>query len=296
MRVTQGMISNSMLNNLSKSYGKLDKYLDQLSTGRKINRPSDNPFIAIKGMSYRTEVKQIEQFKRNTNEVHNWMDNSDDALSNATSALQRIRELASQAANDTYDAEQRENISKEVEQLKEDLIDIANTNVNGKYIFNGTNTNEAPITKDEAGNYEFDFRDSDVNIEIAKGTSLKANVEGSDVFGEDLLGEDGVLNKLITALKNNDRDAIDASIGEIDSSIDDVVNTRADLGARMNRLDLIENRLSHQEITAKDTMSKNENVDYEEAITNLITQETLHRAALSAGTRIMQPTLLDFLR
>ncbi|HIS28591.1 MAG TPA: flagellar hook-associated protein FlgL [Candidatus Avamphibacillus intestinigallinarum] len=296
MRVTQGMISNSMLNNLSKSYGKLDKYLDQLSTGRKINRPSDNPFIAIKGMSYRTEVKQIEQFKRNTNEVHNWMDNSDDALSNATSALQRIRELASQAANDTYDAEQRENISKEVEQLKEDLIDIANTNVNGKYIFNGTNTNEAPITKDEAGNYEFDFRDSDVNIEIAKGTSLKANVEGSDVFGEDLLGEDGVLNKLITALKDNDRDAIDASIGEIDSSIDDVVNTRADLGARMNRLDLIENRLSHQEITAKDTMSKNENVDYEEAITNLITQETLHRAALSAGTRIMQPTLLDFLR
>lgn len=296
MRVTQGMISNSMLNNLSKSYGKLDKYLDQLSTGRKINRPSDNPFIAIKGMSYRTEVKQIEQFKRNTNEVHNWMDNSDDALSNATSALQRIRELASQAANDTYDAEQRENISKEVEQLKEDLIDIANTNVNGKYIFNGTNTNEAPITKGEAGNYEFDFRDSDVNIEIAKGTSLKANVEGSDVFGEDLLGEDGVLNKLITALKDNDRDAIDASIGEIDSSIDDVVNTRADLGARMNRLDLIENRLSHQEITAKDTMSKNENVDYEEAITNLITQETLHRAALSAGTRIMQPTLLDFLR
>lgn len=296
MRVTQGMISNSMLKNLSKSYGKLDKYLDQLSTGRKINRPSDNPFIAIKGMSYRTEVKQIEQFKRNTNEVHNWMDNSDDALSNATSALQRIRELASQAANDTYDAEQRENISKEVEQLKEDLIDIANTNVNGKYIFNGTNTNEAPITKDEAGNYEFDFRDSDVNIEIAKGTSLKANVEGSDVFGEDLLGEDGVLNKLITALKDNDRDAIDASIGEIDSSIDDVVNTRADLGARMNRLDLIENRLSHQEITAKDTMSKNENVDYEEAITNLITQETLHRAALSAGTRIMQPTLLDFLR
>lgn len=296
MRVTQGMISNSMLNNLSKSYGKLDKYLDQLSTGRKINRPSDDPFIAMKGMGYRTEVKQIEQFKRNTNEVHNWMDNSDDALSNATSALQRIRELASQAANDTYDAEQRENISKEVEQLKEDLIDIANTNVNGKYIFNGTNTNEAPITKDDDGQYEFDFRDSEVTIEIAKGTSLKANVEGSEVFSEDLLGEDGVINKLMTALKENDRDAIDASIGELDQSIDNTVNTRADLGARMNRLDLIENRLSHQEITAKDTMSKNENVDYEEAITNLITQETLHRAALSAGTRIMQPTLMDFLR
>src|SRR5699024_4208417 len=114
--------------------------------------------------------KQIEQLKRCTNEVHNWMENSDDALSNATRALERIRELASQAANDKYDAEQRENISKEVEQLKEDLIDIDNRNACSKYIFNRTNTNEAPIKKDEAGNYEFDFRDSDVNIEIAKGT------------------------------------------------------------------------------------------------------------------------------
>src|SRR5699024_5917457 len=217
MRVTQGMISNSMLNNLSKSYGKLDKYLDQLSTGRKINRPSDDPFIAMKGMGYRTEVKQIEQFKRNTNEVHNWMDNSDDALSNATSALQRIRELASQAANDTYDAEQRENISKEVEQLKEDLIDIANTNVNGKYIFNGTITCEAHSTKEKSGNYECDFRVFDVNIEMARGRSLKAIFDGADVFREDLLGEGGVLNIFITALRDNDRDALEAIIGEFHS-------------------------------------------------------------------------------
>lgn len=296
MRVTQGMMSSNMLNNLTKSYGKLNKFYDQLNTGKKISQPSDDPFIAIKGLGYRTELREIEQYQRNTNEVNNWMDNSDSALDNATASLQRLRHLTQQASNDTYNEEQRKNILEEVKQLKEDLMDIANTNVNDKYIFNGSNTEHRPISKDEDGKYNLDFSDSEVRIEISNGTKLKANVDGEAVFGADLLGPEGSIEQVIKGLENNDREALDASIGAIDKSIDAVVNTRADLGARMNRLSLIENRLSSQEITATSTMSKNENVDYEVAITNLITQETLHRAALSAGTRIMQPTLMDFLR
>lgn len=288
-------MSSNMLNNLTKSYDKLNKLYDQVNTGNKISRPSDDPFIAIKGLGYRTELREIEQYQRNTNEVNNWMDNSDAALDNATSSLQRLRHLTQQAANDTYNEEQRKNILEEVKQLKEDLIDIANTNVNDKYIFNGSDTENPPITKDGDG-YKLDFSDSEVRIEIANGTKLKANVDGGEIFGEDLLGENGTINKIIKALETNDRDALDAGIGDVDKSIDAVVNGRADLGARMNRLTLIENRLSSQEITATATMSKNEKVDYEVAITNLITQETLHRAALSAGSRIMQPTLMDFLR
>ncbi len=86
------------------------------------------------------------------------------------------------------------------------------------------------------------------------------------------------------------------SIGELQAQMDNVVNARADLGARMNRLDLIEDRLGHQEIVAKKMMSNNEDIDYEVVITQLITQESILRASLSAGSRTIQPTLLDFLR
>src|SRR5690606_29562112 len=131
----------------SNSYGKMDTYMNQLSTGKKITKPSDDPVVAIKGMGYRTEVLKIEQFKRKTNEMHNWFDNSDAALDKATQALQRVRELAVQASNDTYDDHERESIAQEVEQLKEHVIELANTKVNDKYIFNGVHTDTPLITE-----------------------------------------------------------------------------------------------------------------------------------------------------
>lgn len=97
MRVTQSMLTNNMLRNLSNSYNSLGKYMEQLSTGKKINRPSDDPVIAMKGMNYRTQVNQLEQYERNIGEVHNWMDNTDSALEKVQKGgLERLRELAVQ--------------------------------------------------------------------------------------------------------------------------------------------------------------------------------------------------------
>jgi len=293
MRITQGMLSNNMINNLSNSYSKLNTYMEQLSTGKKINRPSDDPVIAMKGMGYRTQVTEVEQFKRNTNEMHTWMDNSDAALDKATKALQKMRELAVQASNDTYDAEERQNIKEEVEQLKEHLVDIANTNVNGKYIFNGTATDTKPVT-DVNGELVVSGNTTPVMIEVTSGTKLQVNVDGTDVFNDELFNTD--IPNFIDALESNDQEAIESSIETLDDNIQGVINARADLGARMNRLELVENRLEQQAISAKKTMSENEDIDYEKAITELITQESVHRAALSVGGRIIQPTLIDFLR
>lgn len=295
MRITQGMLSNNMLRNLSNNYSKMGTYMDQLNTGKKITKPSDDPVIAVKGMSYRTQLIQVEQHKRNTSEVHNWMDNTDAALDKATQALQKLRELAVQASSDTYGEDERENIKQEVEQLKEHLISIANTNVNDKYIFNGTSTDEAAISVAENGDLSFNYSDvhEPVLIEVASGTKLQANVDASGIFGEDLFDK---IDKFSTALSDNDQDGIDASIGALDENIDNVINARADLGARMNRLELVENRLGEQEVIATKSLSENEDIEYDKVITQLLTQESLLRASLSAGSRIIQPSLMDFLR
>lgn len=302
MRVTQNMISANLMKNLNKSYAELDKYFNQLNTGKKINRPSDDPVSAMNGMGYRTELARVEQYKRNTNELHNWYDNSDAALNQISKGLDRIRYLAVQASNGTYDESERKNIAKEVEQIKQDLIDLANTKVNDKYIFNGTETNQRPVRVSE-GNVDYEnssFDKGQVNIEVSNGTDFVANIEGSTIFGE-LTGEDNdmfsIIESFINKLENNDSDGdLDVSIEELDGVIDNVINARADIGARMNRLELVENRLEHQEVIATSTLSKNEDVNYAEAITNLITQQSIHRAALSSGSQIIQPTLLDFLR
>src|SRR5699024_10554391 len=293
MRVTQNMISNNMLNHLSNSYSKMNKYMDQLTTGKKVNKPSDDPVTVMKGMNYRSEVSRIEQYQRNTGEVHKWMDNTDAALDQATQALQKLRELAVQASNDTYSEEERQSIAKEAEQIKQDLIDIANTKVNGKYIFNGTNTGEAPIKEGESVNFNTNF----VKIEVAAGTVLEANVNPENVFGDDESNMFKDIKSFIETLNGDNQETdLNQYIEDFDQRIDNVINARADLGARMNRLDLIEDRLGDQEIVATKMMSDNEDVDYAKAITELITQESIHRAALAAGSRIIQPSLVDFLR
>lgn len=296
MRVTQGMLSNNMLNNLINNQSKMDKYFEQLYTGKKISRPSDDPVVAMKGMAYRGQLLEIEQFKRNTGEVTTWMDNSDSALDKSTNAMQRLRDLAISAGNVAYGSEELASIKAEAEQIKQDLIDIANTKVNDKYIFNGTDTGTKPITVDADGNIaDITHNSNPVIIEVANGTRLQSNVDGAKVFGEDLFKD---IDDFLLSLDGPEGENVDvdASLEAIDKQTSDMVNARADLGARMNRLDLVVARLEEQEVIATKTMSDNENVQYEEAITNLLTQESLYRASLSAGSRIIQPSLIDFLR
>jgi len=289
------MLQNNMLNNLFKSQANMDKYLTQINTGKKITRPSDDPIIAMKGISYRTELTEAEQYTRNATEIWNWFDHSDDILGKATSAVQQMEELATQAANGTNTDDELKAIKKEVEQLKEQMIEIANSNVNGKYIFNGTDTDEAPI-KVDGDTWEIiegDGRSQMVEIEVSKGIFMEVNVSPDGVFDEDLFDN---IDGFLEALDSGNSDALNESIGELQTSSSNIIQARAELGARMNRLELIEDRLSQQVIIAKDTMAKNEGVDFEEAVTNLLTQEVIHRAALAAGSKIIQPSLLDFLR
>jgi flagellar hook-associated protein 3 FlgL len=295
MRVTQNMLSNNMLRNMSNSYSSLNKYMYQLSTGKKINRPSDDPVIAMKGMGYRSQASNIKQYQRNISEVHNWMDSSDAALNESTQALQRLRELAVQGANGTYEKGQRENLSKEVDQLKSHLVEIANTQVNNKYIFNGTKTTgDKPVSVDDGIVTSVAGEFSAVTIEVTNGTKVQANTNPGNVFGAELFAE---LEAFSAALKSETPDeALDSFIGKIDKHIDNTVNERADLGARMNRIELVEDRLASQAISAARMMSDNEDAEIEEVIMNLTMQESVHRAALSAGSRVIQPTLLDFLR
>lgn len=297
--MTQSMLSNNMLRHLMNNQSQMEKYMNQLSTGKKISRPSDDPVIAMKGMNFRTQVSEVEQFKRNVGEVHNWMDNSDAALDKATQAMHRLSELAVQASNDTYDTEERQSILEEVEQLKEHLVDIANTNVNGKYIFNGTNTGNKAVTINDDGTVDAtQINSKPVKIEVSKGTALTVNVNANEVFNTEFFNAIEDFEQVLRSGDETEEEpsSLDDSIAALNNQTTKIVDARANLGARMNRLELVENRLAEQEVIAKKTMSENEDIHFEEAITNLITQESLHRAALSAGSRIIQPTLVDFLR
>jgi flagellar hook-associated protein 3 FlgL len=301
MRVTQGMLTENMLRNLSASYARLGKYQDQLATGKKINRPSDDPVIAMKGMVYRTNLTEVEQFKRNFSEAYNWIENSDAALDKATQALQRIRELVVQASNDTYEVSQRAAISEEIKQLTEHLASIANTKVGDKYIFNGTDTLKQPVDLGQTPPVVSKNTD-EIKIELSKGIYIPVNVNPTKVFNYDNTAKGNGLFSDLEFLNNDLNDAtksgkdISQYLSYIDQHINNLLSARAELGARLNRVELMEERVDQQEVIAHRILSDNEDADIERVITDLKTQESVHRAALGVGARIIQPTLLDFLR
>jgi flagellar hook-associated protein 3 FlgL len=284
MRVTQSMLTNNMLTNLSSSYEKMGKLQEQVSTQKKFTKPSDDPVAAMMGMGYQTKLNQIQQYTSNISEATNWINSTDDALSESVSVLQRIRELTVQGSNGTYEGEQRKSIAEEVKQLKEHLVTIGDTQIGGKYIFNGQNTNVKPSTSPSG------YGNEKINLEVFTGISLQVNTDGSELFGK-TLGADGSIQKTIDALDSNGD--VGAMLAELDKTIDTFLATQAQVGARQNRIELMTDRLSQHEVFATEILSKNEGVDIEKAIMNLTTQESVHSAALSVGAKIMQPSLLE---
>ncbi|MGM0843780.1 MAG: flagellar hook-associated protein FlgL [Bacillota bacterium] len=301
MRVTQSMLTSNSMRNLSSSYNRMGKMQDQLATGKKITNPSDDPVVAMKGMFYRSNLTGIEQYKRNLSELYLWMENSEAGIDQANQGLQRVRELTIQGKNGILSPEDRKAVAKEIEQIKQDLVSTADTQVAGRYIFHGTDVSRSPVADKGTGSENApqvaanlaDGAIDNYNIEVSRGVSLKANVNPNNVFSQDMFD---TVHNIQKALESGDTSTLDEELGNLDGVMDNLSAERSELGARYNRLEMVDDRLMQQEITASRVLSDNEDADIERVITDLKTQESVHRAALGVGARIIQPTLMDFLR
>ncbi|MFJ7950801.1 flagellar hook-associated protein FlgL [Lysinibacillus sp. NPDC096418] len=303
MRVTQSMLSGNMLRNLNNSYGRMSDLQNQLASGTKINRPSDDPVIAVKGMGYRRDLGRVEQYTRNMNTVNTWLDTSNESLDQVSSALTRVKELIIQAANDTNTADERKKINTEIEQIKQQLQDIGNTQVAGDYIFSGTKTDN-PLFSNGALNAA-NVNGEEVKIEISSGIQLTVNTDGTEVFKmiDDFMTQvSGLLNggatseEISSALGATFSGAGGATIPGLDAATEKVLEKLADIGARQNRVETMENRLAIQFVSVNKQISDNEDVDYAQTITEMITNQSIHQAGLSVGAKIIQQTLVDFIR
>lgn len=299
MRVTQSMLSSNMLRNLNTSYGKMSQLQNMMTSGKKVNRPSDDPVVVVKGMNYRTNIDKIEQYQRNLGEANTWLDTTDEALGQVGDALKRVQELTIQAANDTSTGEDREKMQAEIAQIKEQIRDIANTKIGDDYMFTGTHTNE-PLYKDGVLNAAVTLPGSNraFKLDVFDGISINVNTSGKEMFDK----VDKYIGELSDLLKNNaTSDQISAKLGDGATSgigqIQEMVLTqRADVGARQNRIEMMGNRLDIQFINVTKQMSVNEDTDYAATITEMVTHESIHQASLSIGSKIIQQTLVDFMR
>jgi flagellar hook-associated protein 3 FlgL len=306
-RITNNMLVNDLRRNLYTNMHQMDKYNRQLSTTRKINTPSDNPAGLVKSLRLRTDITESDQYLRNIGEVINFMETTDSALNDIGSILHRIRELTVKAANSPNDDTARGAIADEISELTDQLKIIANTTYGSKHIFGGSNVTEKPLQENASGDLIWSGNNEALEVEIATGIKFQYNITNDSMqkfFMGDKAPADikkdtgiiGVLSKLEQDIRDANLPEVDAALGELDDKITNLLTARSTIGAKVNRLELQQNRLEGTRISFIDLLSQNEDADIAEVIMNLKMQENVYRASLSAGARIIQPSLLDFLR
>jgi len=299
-RVTQGMLNQNMLYNLSRNYREMEKTQEQASSGKKISRPSDDPVTAVRGMFYRSSLNEIDQYKKNTSDGLSWMTATDEALDEVTSVLHRVKELTVQGLNGSNGDADRQAIAAEINQLKEHLGEIANTQMSGKYVFAGTDTNQPPYRADsQVPGSPLEFRNQNqevLELQVGQSNNVQINVLGVNVFNND--GTGGlfkVLDDLVADFQTANGGSSE-HLAKLEGQLDNLLKERSELGARMNRMELSMSRVEGLELSTTSMLSKEEDVDISKVIINLKTQENVQRAALSVGASIIQPSLVDFLR
>jgi flagellar hook-associated protein 3 FlgL len=190
MRITNNMLISNMMLNLSGNLSKTQKYMNQLATGKKISLPSDDPIVASKSLKLRTDVAEIQQYRRNTDDATSWMEITEATMGQINEVLQRLREITNQAANGTNTDDDLKKITAESKQLNEQLVHLANATYAGRYVFSGYKTDKALMDKD--GNFNIDISNSEkIQFEVGIGDNIDVNVPGSDLFNNGTNGAAG---------------------------------------------------------------------------------------------------------
>ena len=297
-RITNNMIINNFLANFTRSQKSLNKYMEQLTTGEKFSRISDEPIYAVKAMKLETILQFNEKYIENAEEGINWLNVTDKALDDVVKTLRKLRDSAVRAANGSLTPDDRQKIQQEVLQLKEHLIDVANSRYGNAYIFNGTETKLQPyvnapskVPDDYLANGS--VSDGKLTREVGAGIIIDINVTGAEIGFAQIFAD---LQAFSDALEYDDTETLQTMMGTIDKHIESVLGARAQVGSRQNRLELTVDRFESQEIAYADILNNTKGVDIAETIMKLKNEENVYRIALATGARIIQPTLMDFLR
>lgn len=296
MRVTGSMQNIQLLRNLRNINTSMTQGQQQLATGQRISKPSDDPVGLTYQMRYDTDLARSDEFLMNTQTGTEILKTMDSLMQQASDVLKRARTLGLQAANGTLDAQQRGTISAEIKQLKEQMVTIGNSTYNGRYLFNGQKTDQAPYSTATASSDKTDTGLFYLNV--SPSVKVPVSITGEIVFGQADSTNNvfKVLDELSTALDTNTVSGISSSVDKIDAAVDHMMISWAEIGARMNRFELMENRIASEQVSLQEQRSNVADVDFSEAIMNLKMKENVLQAALSTGARVMQTSLVDFIR
>jgi flagellar hook-associated protein 3 FlgL len=267
---------------------------EQLSTGRVLNRPSDSPTDTTSAMRLRDTLAATRQYQRNAQDGLAWLGTIDATMNSVTDQTREARDLALQGANtSTMGPAALEALATKVDQLRVGLLASANTNHVGRPVFGGITAGDKAYAV--GGTLEPSVS-GEVRRTVADGVSIRVDADPQAVFGPEGDSVFDHLTALSSALRAGDSSVIRDQIGKLNTDLERVATAHAEVGTRYKQVDTANQTAADVELRLKTSLSEVENADLPQVIVDLKMQETAYQASLAATARVMQPSLLDFLR
>ncbi len=305
IRITANMASSQVLTNLNKNRNASNDLSMQSATGRKINKASDDPVGTTYALRYRAELAATDQYKTNTDAAKSWLDYSDTVMGQSTDIMKRVKELVIQAGTGTTDSSGLEAIKDELNELKNQMADVGNSQLTGRYIFNGQKFDQRPYELNASTpSYSSVVTDSGkVTYGISEQISIGVSTSGNEFFGNptDTDNTFAIFDRLTSAIdsaiaaKDGNYNAISSELGNIESRMNTMGAARSEVGAKTNRVELVSNRLDDRELNVSDLQSKVEDADVAEVMIKSTTLQTIYQSALQTSAATMKLSLVNFL-
>lgn len=321
MRITNGMLSTSFLGDMNRNLNQMQTIQKQLTSGKEFSRPSDNPFKVARSMQMYSEIYANKQYNSNIKDTINWMDTTDSALNQATNTLQRVRELMVSAGNAAYGSGELNAIKDEINEKVAEFGQILNTSFDGKYIFGGTDGTTKPITVTPdpvTGINTLDFTNATVpntpptnvnqklSVEISSGVTVEYNTNAVEILNYDNENKDadkennlGVLFNTIVKnlIPGGDKSKVPGdNLKEMDKAIDNLLKFSSKVGTIQNRMESSKSLNEEQNFNMTEILSANEDIDLVEKTMEYATMQTIYMASLQTSAKVLQPSLIDYLR
>lgn len=298
MRVTNQMSANRLIANLNALRSRTAGLTDQVSSGSRITRVSEDPTAAGQVMQFQSRLQVMAQWEANLTDTRTWLRTTEASLDQVTGILSRAKELGIAGANTAMGEEARTAIAPEMRHLLEHMVEVLNGQSFGGAIFAGFQTDTQPFALDSAtGVVTYSGDSGAMQREIGPGVVVTANLHGARL--DDWSDPNNILSALWQTtqdLENLDYAAVSAGLAHLDRAMDQVLTLRSEIGSRERRLDQAEGRMQESFVHVSAMLEQAQGVDMAKAILDLSSAETTYRAALQVGARIIPPTLVDFLR
>ena len=315
MRITNASMVRSHLYDTQNNLTNMSKINQQISTGKVINTVSDDPHKAIKIMNINNEIKYTEKYNYNIDETVGWMNTTDGALDNVGNILGEIKETILKVGNGTYSQNEMKSLNEDMNEKIKQLADTLNSTHGGKYLFGGSSVDDAPITvklefsKDKNG--QTIPNTDDLKADISSGINIDYNISVGEILNikdgngntVNLLDEINNLSTLMNDIANGDEQTaakaketlLNDTKGKIDTLFDHVVNERTSLGVRVSTAEKIKELNDEDILNIQDVLSKTQDTDVVEFI-ELKSAEMIYQASIQVGAKLIQPTILDYIR